>query len=207
MPKLKLDIENEKLAEEVKHLISKIDYPLRFNNILVSTSYKPEFLSGEAKEDLEIFINPESKILDNMVLFRGFFARFLFLLINKKEGINSDIKEKLELPGLVEFIQNFFADLKATKYGFGKDMHRFFLERILSKQYSKESISKRDFSEFYSYYLILKKTGDESDIKGLIDSIKVVGIELLLPELEKLNYPYALGDENLKRTWIQIFNL
>ncbi|MCD6275066.1 MAG: hypothetical protein J7J15_03545 [Candidatus Aenigmarchaeota archaeon] len=206
MPKLILNIENDKLKEEVKTMISKIDYPLRFENIKISTSYKTDFLSGDADRDMEILINPENKILENKFLFRGFFARFIFLLINEKEGLNLEIKEKLELPELVEFVQNFFADYKAVKYGFKVDMHRFFLEKILKKIYKNEKISKEDYLEFYSFYLIFKKVGEEGEIKALLETVKMEGLDKLLKEVEKLNYPYFFGDETLKKEWIEIFD-
>ena len=205
MLKLILNIENEKLKEEVKDMISKIDYPLRFDNIKISTSYKTDFLSGDVNRTMEILINPENKILENKFLFRGFFARFVFLLINEKEGLNFKIKEKLELPELVEFVQNFFADYKAVKYGFKIDMHRFFLEKISKKIYNKR-VSKKEYLEFYSFYLIFKKIGEEGEIKSLLETIKIAGLDGLLKELEKLNYPYFFGDEKLKKAWIDVFN-
>ena len=207
MPKLVLDIENEKLKQEVKNLISKVDYPLRFENIKINTSYKTGFLGGEQGENLEILINPDNEFLETNFLFRGFFARFIFLLINEKEELNKEIKEKLELPKLVEFIQNFFADYKAVKYGFETDMHRFFLEKISKKIYKHENISKEEYLEFYSFYLIFKKIGKEGEIKSLLETVKVRGLTRLLREFETLNYPYFLGDENLKKAWIKVFKI
>ena len=206
MAKLVLDIENENLKEEIKRLISKIDYPLRFNKICISASYKTDFLNGTVGEDMILLINPQNNFLNNNFLFRGYFARFFFLLINEKEGLNKEIKEKLEVPELVEFVQNFFADYKATRYGFEKDMHRFFLEKISQKLYSKERVNKEDYLEFYTFYIIFKKIGKEGEIKSLLDSVKVEGMDYLLKEIEKLNYPYKIGDENLKKEWMEVFN-
>ncbi len=207
MPKLILDIENDKVKEEVKNLILKIDYPLRFDNIKISMTYKTDFLDGKEDKDLEILINPESKFLENRFLFHGFFARFVFLLINEKEGLNGEIKEKLELSKLVEFVQNFFADYKAVKYGFEKDMHKFFLEKISRKIYKHKKLSKEEYLEFYSFYLIFKKIGKEGEIKSLLGTVKVKGLTRLLRELEKLNYPYFFGDEKLKKEWIKVFEV
>ncbi|RLJ01153.1 MAG: hypothetical protein DRP06_00190 [Candidatus Aenigmatarchaeota archaeon] len=207
MTKLRLDIENEQLKNSVKNLFSKIDYPLRFNHIKISTSYKTDFIGGEADEDMEIIINPESRILEHNFLFNGYFARFVFMLIDEKEKVNQEIKEKLEVPKLVEFVQNFFADLKAVKYGFKQDMHRFFLEKISKKIYKTESVSKEEYLEFYSYHLIFKKIGEEGEIKSLLELVKVQGLDNLLRELEKLNYPFFLGDENLKKAWVGVFDL
>ena len=207
MPKLILEIENEDLKEEIKKFIAKVDYPLRFENIIISTSYKTDFLSGKAERNLEIIINPENKFLENKILFRGYLARFFFLLINEKEGLNKEIEKLLEISQLVEFVQNFFADYKAVKYGFEKEMHRFYLEKITRKIYLKESISKYEYLEFYSFYLIFKKIGKEEEIKSLLDSIKVENLDSLLREIEKLNYPFSLGSENLKKEWMQAFNL
>lgn len=206
MVKLLLDIEKDDLKEELKRFIIKVDYPLRFENIIISTSYKTDFLSGEARKNIEIIINPENKFLENKILFRGYLARFFFLLINEREGLNREIKNKLEIPKLVEFVQNFFADYKATKYGFRKEMYQFFLERITKKLYSNESISKEEYLEFYSFYLILKKIGEEGEIKSILDSIKIEGVEFLIKEIEKLNYPFLLGSEDLKKEWMEIFN-
>jgi hypothetical protein len=206
MTKLILDIENEDLEEEIKKFITKIDYPLRFENIIISTSYKTDFLSGNVGKNLEITINPENKFLENKILFRGYLARFFFLLINEKEGLNKDIEDKLEIPKLVEFVQNFFADYKAVKYGFERDMHRFYLEKITRKIYSEKNISKEDYIEFYSFYLIFKKIKKEEEIKSLLNSIKVEGLDFLLKEIEKLDYPFSLGDENLKKEWMEVFN-
>jgi len=205
MVKLLLDIEKEDLKEELKRFIIKVDYPLRFENIIISTSYKTDFLSGEARKNMEIIINPENKFLENKILFRGYLARFFFLLINEREGLNREIKNKLEIPKLVEFVQNFFADYKAIKYGFRKEMYQFFLERITKKLYSTESISKEEYLEFYSFYLILKKIGGE-EIKSILDSIKIEGVEFLIKEIEKLNYPFLLGSDDLKKEWMEIFN-
>jgi hypothetical protein len=207
MPKLILDIENEKLTKEIKNLISKIGYPLRFENIKISTSYKTDFLGGEEGKDLEIIINPENRFIENNFLFRGFFARFVFLLINEKEGLNKEINKKLELPKLVEFVQNFFADYKAVKSGLKVDMHRFFLEKISRKIYKHENISKEEYLEFYSFYLIFKKIREEGEIKSLLETVKVRELTGLLRELEKLNYPYSFGDENLKKAWIKVFKI
>ena len=208
MTKLILDIENEQLKDSVKNLFSRIDYPLRFNNIKISTSYKTDFIGGEAKEDnMEIIINPENRILEHKFLFYGYFARFIFMLINEKERVNQEIKDKLEVPKLVEFVQNFFADLKAVKYGFKQDMHRFFLEKISKKIYKTESVSKEEYLEFYTYYLIFKKIGEEGEIKSLLELVKVQGLDNLLREVEKLNYPFFLGDENLKKAWVEVFDL
>jgi len=206
MPKLLLEIENEDLKEELKKFISKIDYPLRFENIIISTSYKTDFLDGNVGKNLEIIINPENKFLNNKILFRGYLARFFFFLINEKEGLNREIKEKLEIPKLVEFVQNFFADYKAVKYGFEKDMHRFYLDKITRKMYSKESISKEEYLEFYSFYVIFKKIKKEEEIKSLLNSVKVENMDFLLKEIEKLEYPFSLGDENLKKEWLNVFN-
>jgi hypothetical protein len=206
MTKLILDIENKDLEEEIKKFITKIDYPLRFENIIISTSYKTDFLSGNVGKNLEITINPENKFLENKILFRGYLARFFFLLINEKEGLNKDIEDKLEIPKLVEFVQNFFADYKAVKYGFERDMHRFYLEKITRKIYSEKNISKEDYIEFYSFYLIFKKIKKEEEIKSLLNSIKVGGLDFLLKEIEKLDYPFSLGDENLKKEWMEVFN-
>ena len=206
MVKLVLDIANKELKEEVKKLIAKIDYPLRFRNIIISTSYKTDFLSGEVGEDMQILINPENEFLNNNFLFRGYLARFLFFLINEKEGLNKEIEEKLEVPKLVEFVQNFFADYKAVKYGFEKEMKRFFLERISKKLYSKQKVSKQDYLEFYTFYLILKKIGEEGEIKSLLDSIKIEGLDYLLREVEELSYPFKIGNRNLKEEWMEIFS-
>ena len=207
MTKLLLDIENEQLKDSVKNLISKADYPLRFNRIKISSSYKTDFLGGEADEDMEIIINPGNRILEHKFLFNGYFARFVFMLIDEKEKVNQEIKDKLEVPKLVEFVQNFFADLKAVKYGFKQEMHRFFLEKISKKIYKTESVSKEEYLEFYSYYLIFKKIGEEGEIKSLLELVKVHGLDNLLRELERLNYPFFLGDENLKKAWVGVFDL
>ncbi len=208
MTKLILDIENEQLKDSVKNLFSRIDYPLRFNKVKISTSYRTDFLWGDAKEDnMEIIINPENRILEHKFLFYGYFARFIFMLINEKERVNQEIKDKLEVPKLVEFVQNFFADLKAVKYGFKQDMHRFFLEKISKKIYKTESVSKEEYLEFYTYYLIFKKIGEEGEIKSLLELVKVQGLDNLLREVEKLNYPFFLGDENLKKAWVEVFDL
>ncbi len=207
MTKLLLDIENEQLRDSVKNLFSKVDYPLRFNHIKISSSYKTDFLGGEANEDMEIIINPENRILEHKFLFNGHFARFVFMLIDEKEKVNQEIKEKLEVPKLVEFVQNFFADLKAVKYGFKQDMHRFFLEKISKKIYKTENVSKEEYLEFYSYYLIFKKIGEEGEIKSLLELVRVQGLDNLLRELENLNYPFFLGDENLKKAWVGVFDL
>jgi len=192
----------------VKNLFSRIDYPLRFNKVKISTSYRTDFLWGDAKEDnMEIIINPENRILEHKFLFYGYFARFIFMLINEKERVNQEIKDKLEVPKLVEFVQNFFADLKAVKYGFKQDMHRFFLEKISKKIYKTESVSKEEYLEFYTYYLIFKKIGEEGEIKSLLELVKVQGLDNLLREVEKLNYPFFLGDENLKKAWVEVFDL
>ena len=207
MTKLLLDIENEQLKDSVKNLISKADYPLRFNRIKISSSYKTDFLGGEADEDMEIIINPGNRILEHKFLFNGYFARFVFMLIDEKEKVNQEIKDKLEVPKLVEFVQNFFADLKAVKYGFKQEMHRFFLEKISKKIYKTESVSKEEYLEFYSYYLIFKKIGEEGEIKSLLELVKVHGLDNLLRELERLNYPFFIGDENLKKAWVGVFDL
>jgi len=208
MTKLLLDIENEQLKDSVKNLFSRIDYPLRFNKVKISTSYRTDFLWGDAKEDnMEIIINPENRILEHKFLFYGYFARFIFMLINEKERVNQEIKDKLEVPKLVEFVQNFFADLKAVKYGFKQDMHRFFLEKISKKIYKTESVSKEEYLEFYTYYLIFKKIGEEGEIKSLLELVKVQGLDNLLREVEKLNYPFFLGDENLKKAWVEVFDI
>ncbi len=207
MTKLLLDIENEQLNIAVKNLFSKADYPLRFNHIKISTSYKTDFLGGEADENMEIIINPENRILEHKFLFNGYFARFVFMLIDEKEKVNQEIKDKLEVPKLVEFVQNFFADLKAVKYGFKQDMHRFFLEKISKKIYKTESVSKEEYLEFYSYYLIFKKIGEEGEIKSLLELVKVHGLDNLLRELERLSYPFFFGDENLKKAWVGVFDV
>ncbi|MCK4730222.1 MAG: hypothetical protein KAT28_02785 [Candidatus Aenigmarchaeota archaeon] len=207
MTKLLLDIENEHLKESVKNLFSKVDYPLRFNHIKISASYKTDFLGGEAKEDMEIIINPENNILEHKFLFHGYFARFVFMLIDEKEKVNQEIKDKLEVPKLVEFTQNFFADLKAVKYGFKQEMHRFFLEKISKKIYKTGNVSKEEYLEFYTYYLIFKKIGEEGEIKSLLELVKVQGLDNLLRELEKLNYPFFLGDEHLKKAWVEVFDI
>jgi hypothetical protein len=112
----------------------------------------------------------------------------------------------LEIPKLVEFIQNFFADYKAVKHGFEKDMQRFYLERITKKIYSNKKMSREEYLEFYTYYLIFKRICEEGEIKSLLDSIKFKGMNYLLKELEKLSYPFNLGDKNLKKEWMEVFN-
>ncbi len=207
MIRLSLDIENEELKEEVKNLISKIDYPLRFERIIIGTSYKTAFLGGDANKDLEISINPKNKVLENNRLFRGYFARFIFLLVNEKEGLNQEIKKNLELQDLTKFVQNFFGDYKAVKYGFKKQMHDFYIEKISRRIYEKKDISKGEYLEFYSFYLISKKMREEDEINALMENIKVPHVKPVLRELEKLNYPYFFGDEKLKKAWTRAFYL
>lgn len=199
--KLVLDIENTELLGEVESLITKIDYPLKFDNICISESCKIDFLKGDAKENLEIVINPRSDSLKNKRLFRGYFARMIFLLINEKEGLNKSIKDEVGCPKVVPRLQNFFADYKAAKYGFLKVMKRFFVERITEKVYSKNPVSNEDFVEFYLYYLALKKLREGEEISSLIMPLKPVGSDPLLAELEKLSYPFKVGDRKLAKIW------
>ena len=103
-------------------------------------------------------------------------------------------------------MQYFFADYKSIKYGFINDMKKFYLERISKKVYQKEQISKKEYLEFYSFYLILKKLREESEIKTLLDKLWISGLDQLIMELERLNYPYFLGDENLITAWKNCFN-
>ncbi|OYT42919.1 MAG: hypothetical protein B6U88_02470 [Candidatus Aenigmarchaeota archaeon ex4484_56] len=204
MLRLILDIENEKLKENIKKIISKIEYPLRFDEICICTTYKVEFIEGNVEKNLSIYINPEK--CKNKILFNGYFIRNLFYLIDEKESLNKEIENNLKIPELVKFVQYFFADYKSIKYGFMNDMKKFYLERISKKVYQKEQISKKEYLEFYSFYLILKKLREEGEIKTLLDKLWISGLDLLIMELERLNYPYFLGDENLITAWKNCFN-
>ncbi|MGC9310913.1 MAG: hypothetical protein ACP5E4_04305 [Candidatus Aenigmatarchaeota archaeon] len=199
-----LDIENEWLADEVKRLISCIDYPLRFERICVSESCRAEFLKGDVKKDLEVSINPNNPLLNNRRIFRGYFARLVFLLINEKEGLHSEIHEAVNCPLAEPLVKNFFADFKAAKYGFSKVMKQFFTEKITEKMYSKAPVTKREFVEYYTYYLVFKKLKEGDDLGALIMPLKPVGIDPLLKELEKLDYPFKLGDRNLAKVWKEV---
>ncbi|MCK4429310.1 MAG: hypothetical protein KAU95_02960 [Candidatus Aenigmarchaeota archaeon] len=207
MPKLIIDIEETELKEMVKSIFSKIDYPLRFDIIRIGTSYKTAFLGGDLDNEMKIMINPGNKIIKNKRLFRGHLARFIFFLINKKEGLNREIGENLEVRDLAKFTQNFFADYKAVKYGFKKEMRDFYVEKILKRIYDEREISKGEYIEFYASGLILKKVKEEAEVENLIENINIPRLEPLLKELDRLNYPYFFGDSALKKAWLKTFYL
>ena len=202
--KLVLEMQDEALKEEVASLITRIDYPLRFNRISVEESCKVDFLKGDANEDMIMMVNPQSEMAKNRQLFRGYFARFIFQLINDKEGINAEIQENLNCPRVVPSIQNFFADYRAAKHGFLKPMKHFFIEKTASKIYGNTPMTKKEFVEFYLHYIVLKKLKDFEEMGSLLMPVKPHGLDPLLAELEKLDYPYKTGDRALVKIWNQL---
>ncbi len=202
--KVRLDVETEWLAEEIRRLLAKIDYPLKFEVICISESCKVDFLKGDAKSGFEVWINPTSETLDNRRIFRGYFARMVFLLINEKEGLNEAIKQALDCPRLVPQLQDFFADFKAVKYGFGELMDRFFIEKVTGKIYSKELVTKKEFAEYYLHYLALKKNKRGEEFGNIALPLKPEGMDNLLAELDKLSYPFRLGDKALVKEWSRV---
>jgi hypothetical protein len=204
MPKLVLDMQDEKLKEEVSSLVTKIDYPLRFGKISIEESCKVDFLKGDANEDMIIMINPQNDFTKNRPLFRGYFGRFIFQLINDKEGINSEIQENLNCPRVVPYIQNFFADYRAAKHGFKKQMKQFFIEKVAEKVYGGKPITNKEFVEFYLYYIVMKKLKDGEELNSILMPIKPHGLDPLLLELEKLDYPFKTGDRALVKVWNQL---
>jgi len=204
MVKLVLDMQDESLKKEITHLVTGIDYPLRFGRISIEESCKVDFLKGDAKEDMVIMINPQSEMTKNRPLFRGYFGRFIFQMLNDKEGINSEIQENLNCPRVVPYIQTFFADYQAAKHGFSKQMKHFFIEKVAEKVYSGKPLSNKEFVEFYLHYLVMKKLKDGEELNSILMPIKPQGLDPLLAELEKLEYPFKTGDRNLVKIWNQL---
>jgi len=204
MLKLVLEMQDEALKEEVTGLITKIDYPLRFEKINISESCKVDFLKGEAKGEMTIMINPRSDFAKNKTLFRGYFARFIFQLINDKEGLNTQIQENLNCPKVMPYIQNFFADYRACRNGFLKVMKHFFSEKAASRIYEHMPLSKKEFVEFYLYYIALKKLKDGEELSAILMPVKPHGLDELLNELEKLDYPFKTGGKELVRIWNEL---
>lgn len=201
MIKLVFDMQDEALKEEVASLLEKIDYPLKFDRITISESCKVDFLKGDAKDEMTIIINPRNELAKDKIMFRGYFARFIFQLLNDKEGVNAQIQEGLNCPRIVPYIQNFFADYRACRNGFLKVMKQFFSEKAASRIYGQKPLSKKEFVEFYLYYIALKKLKEGEELSALLMPVKVHGLQPLLAELEKLDYPYKTGNKDLVKVW------
>ncbi|MBN2095339.1 MAG: hypothetical protein JW727_04790 [Candidatus Aenigmarchaeota archaeon] len=203
MTHLVFEMDDESLKQEIADLITKLDYPLRFERIIITQSCKVEFLKGDTGKDMEIFVNPENEKVKNRQLFRGYFVRFIFLLLNEKEGVNKEIQERIDCPRLVPQVQDFFADLRAAKHGYLKIMKQFFVELIASKVYSSTPLSKKEFAEFYLHYLVMKRMKEPEELETMLMPVRPHGMQALIKELEGLNYPFQMGSKELAKAWAE----
>ena len=207
--KVRLDIPIPSLARAVKEVLSTISYWDKFESISVTTSYKIKFLEGRFKNgEVEILVNPEDERAKNLKLFKGFFSRLVFLIINKKEGLDEELEQRLgskeEMKKLKTLLKNYFADKRAMIYGCSEVLKDFYLETVSKEVYLNKKLSPLKYLEFYTYYLNSKELPFGSQLLEMIEKAEVdrkAELKALLFGFEELSYPSRIVSELIIKEW------
>lgn len=207
--RVRLEVPIPSLNRAIKEVLSTISYWDKFENIFVTTSYKIKFLEGKFEEgNVEILLNPEDGRTKNSRVFKGFFSRLIFLIINKKEGLDEELEQRLgskeEMKKLKTLIKNYFADKRAITYGCFDIFRDFYLEVVSREVYLNSTLTPLKYLEFYTYYLNFKEFPFGNQLLEMIEKAKVDRkdeLKALLLGMEELSYPSKIVSELVIKEW------
>ncbi len=207
--RVRLDVPIPSLNRAIKEILSTITYFDKFEDIFVTTSYRIRFLEGKFEDNaIEIFINPEDERAKNTRLFKGFFSRLVFLIINRKEGLDEEIEQRLGIQEYMKklkiLLKNYFADKRAILYGCSSIFKDFYLELASREVYLNSSLTPLKYLELYTYYLNFKDSPFGNQLLELIEKARVdrkEELKALLLGFEELSYPNRIITDLVIKEW------